>query len=65
MIISKKLFIPVKLVDNKLKYTYDTHTNMKVYKSIQTLKKYLKEDEYDFVLVYSFNINQILSRGEI
>lgn len=46
--IAKVLYIPIK--NNK--YLIDKHYRVKVYKSLENLKKYNKEDSYDNILTY-------------
>ena len=61
------LFIPVKLVVDKdrvfskIVYLKDTHGNMRVYKSLDSLQKNLNSKSYDYVITY--NIVNLLNKG--
>ena len=63
------LFIPVKMVAIKDKvfpkmvYLKDTHGNMRVYKSLDSLQKSLDIKSYDYVITY--NIVNLLNKGDI
>lgn len=50
--ISKFLYIPIK--ENK--YLLDKHNRVRVYKTIEALKKYNEENTYDNVLIYQLYV---------
>lgn len=63
------LFVPVKLVPikdkvfPKLIYLKDTHGNMRVYKSLDSLQKSLNSKSYDYVIIY--NIINSINKGDL
>lgn len=50
--VSNKLYFPIKIVNNRLVYCLDNKGKPKEYKSIKSLKKYMK-GYFDFILVYT------------
>ena len=55
--VKNRIYVPIKVSEtkgNKSKYNYciNTHGNIRIYASMATLKRYMKESEYDSVIVF-------------
>lgn len=55
--VKNAIYVPIKQSNtkqskNKYNYCLNTHGNIRIYASMSTLKKYMKESEYDSVIVF-------------